>query len=211
MWHALLPWKSFEEGEGRVAFDRRQVYPPAVTNKAEVKGRRAANATLANFTRPICLPAVVLARTAAAVATASATTTAGSAVGFRTSFIDVQRPAVQVGAIERRDGLIRLRPVTHFNESKSSSLPGVPVGDDADTVNGAVCFKHGSNRIFGSTEAEVSYKNIFHFLYLSEVREQWIEAGSDKGGWAGLSKDAKNYALRNDIPIVTRNGSRCNR
>jgi len=50
-------------------------------------------------------------------------------------------------------------------------LTRIPVGDDADTINGSVLLKHGSKRILGRVEAEVAYKNIFH-LFPSEFAEQ---------------------------------------
>jgi hypothetical protein len=104
--------------------------------------------------------------------------TARSAFCFRTGFIDVQRSPTKVCAIQRSNRLIRFRSVGHFNESKTPGLPGVPIGHDADTINCTVCFEHESNRSLGRSEAEITYKDIFHFTFLSEVAEQ-IEAGSD--------------------------------
>jgi len=106
---------------------------------------------------------------AGAVATISA---ARSAVCFWTGFVDVQRPAVKIGAIQGRDGPVAFRVVAHFNESKTSGLSGIPVGHDTDTIDVSMRLKQGSNRILGSTEAEVSYKYVFQFYSLSEVAEQ---------------------------------------
>jgi hypothetical protein len=48
-------------------------------------------------------------------------------------FAHVQRPAIEVLAIESVDGPIRFRVVTHFNESEASCLSSVPVGDEVHT------------------------------------------------------------------------------
>jgi hypothetical protein len=48
-------------------------------------------------------------------------------------------------------------------ESNTSGLSGIPVGDDVDAINIAMYCERGSNRLFGSAEAEISYKNILHF------------------------------------------------
>jgi len=106
-----------------------------------------------------------------AVATISAA--ARSTICFGTGFIDVQCSSVKVGAIQSSDCPIAFRVVAHFNESKTSGLSGIPIGDDADAINSAMCCEHGSNRILGSTKAEVSHKNILHLFYsLSGVAEQ---------------------------------------
>ena len=106
---------------------------------------------------------------AAAVATISA---ARSAVCFWTGFVDVQCPAVKVGSIQRCNGPVAFSVVAHFNESKASGLSRVAIGHDAHAINRPMYLKQGSNCILGGPEAEISYKNIFHFWFLSEVAEQ---------------------------------------
>ena len=97
-----------------------------------------------------------------AALTAGITPAATATVFFRTGFIHVDRPAVQILAIKFEDRPIPFGVVGHFDESEAPGLSGVSVGHDADPINGTVWFKQRSNRIFGSTEAEVSYKNILH-------------------------------------------------
>jgi hypothetical protein len=97
---------------------------------------------------------------AAAAATAAVSTAAAAAVFFRPGLIDIQRPAIEFPAIQTGNGCIGFGRHTHFHESKASGTSGVPVGNDVDTVHRAIFLKHRSNRIFGSSEAEVSNENI---------------------------------------------------
>jgi hypothetical protein len=112
-----------------------------------------------------CLVAIA-AWTAETAATLAASAAAKSTVFFRTSFADVQGSAVELLAIQFCDCPIRFRIIAHLNESKASGLTGVSIRDQADTVNRTKCFKHGSNRIFGSPEAEIPYENLFHPIFL---------------------------------------------
>jgi hypothetical protein len=102
------------------------------------------------------LPAI-LALTAATVSTA-----ARSTVSLGTCFVDVQRPAVEVFAVETVDCRGPFGINTHFDKSKAPSLPGIAVGDDADPINGSVRREHSTERIFGGPEAEITYENILH-------------------------------------------------
>lgn len=105
------------------------------------------------------LPAVVptLATTAAA---------AESAFRFRTRFVDVQRTAIEFAAVQFGDGAIRIRVCAHLDESKTTRLPCVTIRDDAHTLYRPVRLEQRSNRAFGCPKAEVSYKNILHFVSL---------------------------------------------
>ena len=104
-----------------------------------------------------------------AIATLTAETTARSTVLFRTSFVDVQRSSVKIFAIEFVDCPIPFGIVAHLHESKASGLTRIPVGDNVDTLNCSIGFKHGPYPVFGGSEAEVSYKNIFHLNLLSGI------------------------------------------
>jgi hypothetical protein len=97
---------------------------------------------------------------------AAATAAAKAAVGFGTRFIDVQRAATQVAAIQLSDRAIRFRVAAHLDESESLRLPGVAIRDDADALDRAVRLEHGPDCVFGRSEAEISYKNVFHFSSL---------------------------------------------
>jgi hypothetical protein len=107
------------------------------------------------------LPAPVL-PLAAAVTTI---TTAATTVFFRPGLVDIQRPAVEFPAIQSGNGPFAFTIIAHFHESKASGPSGVAVGDDADTIHRAICFKQGANGIFGGPEAQISYEYILHFLF----------------------------------------------
>jgi hypothetical protein len=98
--------------------------------------------------------------TAATISTPASTAT----VFLRTGFVHGHRSTVKVTAVKPSDGLIPFRVVAHFDESEAPGLSRIPVGHDADPINGTISRKHGSNGIFGCTEAEVSYKNIFQLV-----------------------------------------------
>src|SRR5512132_4082577 len=106
------------------------------------------------------LPAILPA--AAATATVAATAAARTAIRFGTRFVDIQGSAVQIPAVQTVNRRIRFRIAAHFHESEASSLPCVAVRDDIYTLDGAVRFKHGTNRLFGRSETEISNKNVLH-------------------------------------------------
>src|SRR5882724_832379 len=85
----------------------------------------------------------------AVVATLAATAaTAKTALGLRTRFVDVQRSAVKLSAIQFRDCAIRFRVGAHLDESKPSRLAGITIGHDADAVHGSICLKQRANSTF---------------------------------------------------------------
>jgi len=134
------------------------------------------------FFRQICtLPAITTPPLAAAATAAAAISTAATAISaatrsFRTSFIDVQRSAVQVCAIQAVDCILRFGIDCHFDECEASWLPGIPVGNNVNAIYGSVRLEHGTKRIFGCSEAKVAYKNVFHSGLFLEVAEQLIAA-----------------------------------
>jgi hypothetical protein len=102
----------------------------------------------------ICLVTVAAASAATTTATVAAPTTAAAApVFFGTRFVDVQRSTVEITAVEFGYSAIRLGGIVHFDESKATGLARVAVGDEIYAPHGAVSFKHGSNCIFGRSEA----------------------------------------------------------
>jgi len=106
------------------------------------------------------LPAAV---TASAVAAVSAAT-ARCAVRLRLGFIDVQRSAVEVSTVESANGGVSFGIDTHFDEGEASGLSGIAIRHYVDALNGPIGIKHGAEGIFGGSEAEVAYKNIFHLF-----------------------------------------------
>src|SRR5947207_5624147 len=75
------------------------------------------------------------------VATLAAAAKPAAAAFFRTRLIHVERPSIQIPAIEFGDGSIAFGVVTHFNETKASGLSGVAVGNDTHAIDRAVCLK----------------------------------------------------------------------
>jgi|GEM_PF-3230015 len=149
----------------------------------------------------VAIVAALTAKTTTAAAFTAATTAAAeSTIFLRTGFVDVQCAAVELSAVQFGDRPVAFGIVRHFDEPEAASLASVPVGHYANAVNGSICFKHGTNRIFGSTEAEISYKNVFHFKFLLQLQNSESRAGSDMGGGPDNVKDAciselTNYAL----------------
>jgi hypothetical protein len=121
------------------------------------------------------LPAPILAL-ASAVAAKSA-----AAFFLWPGFIDVERPTIEFPPVESGNGLLTLAIVAHFYEAEASGAAGIAVGYDVYTLNRAIGLKHGSNRIFGSAEAEVSNKNIFHLIFFLKFAGQRIK-GRKIGG-----------------------------
>src|SRR5450631_1624049 len=109
------------------------------------------------FWRSKGLPAFVPALATTAAATESA-------FRFRTRFVDVQRTAIELAAVQFRNGAIRIRVCAHFDESKTTRLPCVTIRDNAHTLYRSVRLEQRSNRAFGCPKAEVPNKNILHFI-----------------------------------------------
>jgi hypothetical protein len=116
------------------------------------------------------LPACAASAAAAAVPTPTATTaTAASAeaaatatCGFRTSFVDVHGPAVELGAIELRDCRFGLTTVRHFDEPETAGLARVTIGHDAYTLDAAVLGKRCEQLILSRLVTQVPDKDIGH-------------------------------------------------
>ena len=67
-------------------------------------------------------------------------------------------------AAQRVDCPQPLGVAAHFDKSEPFGLPCIPVGYDADAIDGSVLLKQRSDRIFSSTEAEISYKYVLQVL-----------------------------------------------
>jgi len=109
------------------------------------------------------LPAIsaLLAATTVAVATVSASR---RTVSLGPGFIDVQRSAIEISAIQGVDGAVPFSIAAHFDKCEAAGLAGIAVRNNVDTIDGSVRFKHGTECFFGCAEAEISYENIFHSL-----------------------------------------------
>lgn len=143
------------------------------------------------------LPAFVLPSAAAIAAEPTA-----AAVFLGTGFVDVDRPAIEFPAIQSSDGAISFISHTHFNESETSGPSGITVGHDVHTVHRAIRLKQGSNRLFGSSEAEISNKNILHVNVnlLSEICRA-ANRGQDRPFFWTM-REAESAGLTNYICII---------
>jgi hypothetical protein len=83
--------------------------------------------------------------------------------------VDVQRPSIQVTAIQRGNGSVSLTVIAHFHERKASGPAGVPVGNNVHLVDSAVRLEQRPNATFGSIKTEIPYENILHLNLLSEI------------------------------------------
>jgi hypothetical protein len=119
---------------------------------------------------PVKLVTVSPAAAAAAITTA---TTTGS-LGLGTSFVDVQRSAVQVFTIQTVDCRDPFGIDAHFDEGEATGLTGITVRHNVHAVDSAVRLEHRTNGIFGCPEAKVTHENIFQITLLSELAEQLI-------------------------------------
>jgi hypothetical protein len=125
----------------------------------------------------------------AAATPAAAAVPAAAPIFLRPGFIDVERPTVEFPTVEPGDGLLGLAIVGHFDEPKTPGSSGFAVGYQAHTVHSAVRLEQGSNCIFGSSEAQISYKNIFHIAFFLNLQSS--ESRGRIGGHAGLCEKPK--------------------
>jgi hypothetical protein len=92
-------------------------------------------------------------------------------LGFRPSLVDIERTAIEIGAIERRNRAVRFSGVRHFDERKTARAAGVTVGYEVDTVHLSVGLKERTDGRFSCCEIQIAYKNVFHIVVcLSIVR-----------------------------------------
>jgi hypothetical protein len=122
----------------------------------------AAEAAAATTTTAVAAATTTAAAEAAATTTtaaeAAATTTATAAFSARLRLVHTQRTPIDVLAVERLDGTLRILLAFHLDERKSTRATGVPVEHDLDVGDfAAVAFERGAQCVFGGLEGEVSY------------------------------------------------------
>src|SRR5450432_2499754 len=162
--------------------------------------------TLSTGRRTSCLGARLPAGLAALArsTTATATTTAGTptaatataeaaasaaALGFRPGLVDVERTAIEIGTIERRNRAVRFGGVRHFDERKTARAPGVTVGYQVDTVHLSVGLKERTDGRFSCCEIQIAYKDVFHIVVcLSIVRARLGRFGCRPGSCRTLKR-----------------------
>ncbi len=101
-------------------------------------------------------------RLVAASAAASATASAGWALGLWARLVDIERTTSHLGSVQAGDGFLALAIIGHFHEAKTTRLAAVPVGNDGDFVDLPVCPKCLSQIIFGGGEIQIPDVNVFH-------------------------------------------------
>jgi hypothetical protein len=138
--------------------------------------------------RSTLLPAA-LARAAASAPIAAAR----AAFGLRASFVDVQRSAVDVFAVQAVDRGVTFGVGAHFDKCETPGLTGLTIGDNIHSVNGAVCLEHGTHGVLRGPETEVTYKNVFQSSFFLNL-QSCEPAKSNRGGIFGPN-DAGTYAI----------------
>jgi hypothetical protein len=98
----------------------------AVPSSAASTAESAATASAAESAAATTAAAAVPSTTAATPAPATAART----LFTRTGFVDGQRPAIVLLAIERRDGCLRFLIAGHFNEPEPLAAAGITIIDD---------------------------------------------------------------------------------
>src|SRR5450759_4233067 len=120
--------------------------------------------------------------TATTAATTEAAATTAAALGFRPSLVDVERTAIEISTIERRNRAVRFGGVRHFDERKTARASGVAVGYEVDTVHLSVGLKERTDGRFSCCEIQIAYRNVFHIVVcLSIVRARLGRFGPRPG------------------------------
>src|SRR5262249_8824629 len=70
-----------------------------------------------------------------ATTTAAAATAAAAAARAFLCFVDLERPAVELAAVEGRDGRLGIGRARHLHESEPAGLAGLAIGDDLDLAH----------------------------------------------------------------------------
>jgi hypothetical protein len=98
----------------------------------------------------------------AASGTPAATGSARTPLGLGTRFVDIQSAPSELFPIQRGNGFLGFRGISHFDKCKSSRTSGVAVRDQADLVDFAVGFKQGPQLCVGGAVREVANKKFLH-------------------------------------------------
>jgi hypothetical protein len=126
---------------------------------------------------PWRLPAAVLPKAAAV----PAGPVAGRARFFRSSLVDIERPAIEFTPVESGNRTLSFSVVTHLHEPESTGPSGFPVRHNAYPVNCPVRLEHRSKGIFRGAKAEVSYKYILQVILLLLLSEIHRAANEGRG------------------------------
>ena len=99
----------------------------------------------------------------ASLTSVTATAAAGT-LALGTSFIDVQRAAVEVRAVQTGDRTVGCRGVAHFDKRKATGAAGITIGYHIDAIHCAVLLEQSTNRRLGGGKIQIAYEDILHFL-----------------------------------------------
>jgi hypothetical protein len=102
--------------------------------------------------------------TATTTAATEAAATTAAALGFGPSLVDIERTAIEISSIERRNRAVRFGGVRHFDERKTARAAGVAVGYEVDTVHLSVGLKERTDGRFSCCEIQIAYKDVFHIV-----------------------------------------------
>jgi hypothetical protein len=123
------------------------------TAATAAKATAAATTTAAAVAAATTAAKAAAATTAAAKAAAATATAAAATFSARLRLVHAQRTPIDVLAVERLDGTLRILFVFHLDERKTTRATGVPVEHDLDVGHlAAVAFERGAQSVFGGLE-----------------------------------------------------------
>jgi hypothetical protein len=114
-------------------------------------------------------PAATAAPEPATVATSAsitATASAKRALFPRAGFVDIQRPAIQLAAVESFDCIFSFTGIRHFDEPEATGLTGLAIPDDTDALHRTVLGESGLQVILGRIIGQIANENVGHALLL---------------------------------------------
>jgi hypothetical protein len=100
--------------------------------------------------------------TAARIVPASAKSTAATARGLRSCFVDVQSAPIQFSAVQMRNRLLCGLRIGHFHESKATGLPRIAIRYYIYSLDTTIGGESGMQVILRSLITEVSDKYVGH-------------------------------------------------
>ncbi len=88
--------------------------------------------------------------------------TPSTSLHFGSSFVDVDTPPSELGAIERGDCFFTVFVIRHFHKSEASRTTRVTICHDRGAIYRAVWAKQLAQIVFGGVEIEIAYKDVLH-------------------------------------------------
>src|SRR5215510_4276138 len=95
-------------------------------------------------------------------------------------FIDIQSSPGQFLPIQRRNRRLRCFVVRHLDKAKATRAPGLPVGNEVDTIHHPIRREQLAHVLFCHGKREIPHKNL-HWMSLLGVCHQWpLQDGEEK-------------------------------